>query len=74
MSDMMDILKADPGRKVVFLNPSAGYRPDREWAAEHLELGAVYEIIEVKSRHYDTRIRLKEVPDVWFNSVQFVDF
>lgn len=63
----------DPGKKIVFSDPDAGYDHHKATAAKHLIPGAVYTLIRQRMGSWHTDYWLAEVPGVAFNSVQFSD-
>jgi len=61
-----------PGMKVVFTNPNAGYDRHVQTSKElGLEVGAVYTVESISAGQSSTSLSLKEFPNVGFNSVQF---
>jgi hypothetical protein len=69
----MDIKKASPGYKVVFMNPEAGWSDDQFRAKKaNLVVGREYTLAKVEVHSWHTKIWLEEVEGI-FNSVQFED-
>lgn len=66
----MDIY-SPPGTKVVFAHPDWGYPYHQEVAAKHLKLGEKYTVDKTDPGDWSTRVYLREVPGVAFNSVLF---
>jgi len=52
---------------------SHGHDHDKEAVKEHLEVGKVYTVQRTYVSGYSTKVTLKELPDVRFNSVNFKD-
>ena len=68
----MDIY-AQPGTKVVFANPDAGYEHHQETAKKHLTVDAEYTVDRIDAGNWHTDVYFEEVPGVPFNSVMFDD-
>ena len=64
-------INAKKGEKVVFANPDAGYARDRETAQKYLNKGQIYTVKRTEVDSHRTRVFLKKVPGVAFNSVMF---
>ncbi len=62
---------ARPGTKLIFAHPNYGYNYDRAHAAKHLTPGKTYTLKRTDVGRSSTRVYLEEIPDTWFNSVQF---
>lgn len=67
-------IHAKCGDKVVFSHPDFGTNYDKKNAREHLTLNQVYTVDGTMVHSFETDIYLVEIPDIWFNSVQFDDF
>lgn len=65
---------AKNGDKVKFTNPKAGYDSDIEKTKKYLKLGEVYTIEKTEVDSWFTHVWLKEIPEVYFNSVHFIDY
>jgi hypothetical protein len=63
------------GDKVTVTTGSAknGYSDDQENVKKHLKIGEEYTIKDVNVKAYFTDVYLQEVPNVKFNSVNFVN-
>lgn len=61
------------GSKVKFARVKAGYKHHQETAEKHLKLGETYEVERIDTGGWHTDVYLKEVPNVSFNSVMFVN-
>jgi len=67
----MDPMRAKPGDRVRFANPSAGYGHDQERArSAGLVVGKVYTLSKVRVHDWNTEVWLEGQRDA-FNSVQF---
>lgn len=66
----MDIYSSS-GTKVEFAYPDAGYPEHQKMATKHLILGAQYTIDRTEVESWNTKVYLKEFPDIAFNSVHF---
>ena len=64
---------AKRGDKVRFSFPNNGYSMDIEIAKERLKLGEIYTVDYTCVGQSNTSVKLLEVPDRLFNSVQFED-
>jgi hypothetical protein len=64
---------AKRGDKVAFTKPRAGYDADISRAAERLEIGKIYTVERVIIGGFSSKVVLKEVSGVKFNTVQFTD-
>jgi hypothetical protein len=70
----MDIFKAVSDGKIVFYYPQNGMKGDVDRAEKYqLKVGKTYTIDFVDTGSWSTDVFLKEIPNVAFNSVQFVD-
>ena len=67
--DRMDIYSR-PGTKVIFDNPTAGYKHDQEYCRKHLIVGRVYTIHYTEVHSSSTDVYLVGFPGS-FNSVMF---
>ena len=68
----MDI-HAEPGTKVIFSNPDAGYEKHQELAKRYLRVMVKYTVERTEVGRWHTNVYLEEVPGVAFNSVMFDD-
>ncbi|MBA4537838.1 hypothetical protein H1Z61_12020 [Bacillus aquiflavi] len=66
-------IHAKEGDKVVFAYPNNGLNSDKEKAAKYLQLYKEYTVDSTVVRSSSTDVYLKEIPDVHFNSVHFID-
>lgn len=66
-------IEAKKGDKIIFAYPDAGYEPDQLNAKKYLKINQVYTVFKTKISHWHTKVWLKEVPDIPFNSVLFKD-
>lgn len=66
----MDI-NTKPGKKIKYNLPGNGEKEDKTSAAEYLMVNRIYTIKEIFAGDYRTEIRLKEHPNLTFNSVLF---
>jgi len=66
---------SSPGDKVMVTYTTAknGHLHDKEQVRKFLKVPGIYTIKKVTARSWNTEIMLEEVPDVWFNSVNFED-
>ena len=67
---------AKEGNKVIVTEESAknGYDSDTEKVKKYLQINGVYTVEKVEIHNWHTDVYLKEVPNIYFNSVNFVDF
>lgn len=61
------------GHKVIFANPTAGYKDDQRIAKQHLTVGHSYTIDYTDVGSWHTDVYLLEFPNRAFNSVMFED-
>lgn len=66
-----DVLHAERGCLVRFAFPDNGYSFDRENAIKHLTVDSIYTVDSVDIGQSSSKIRLKECPGEYFNTVQF---
>ncbi len=66
----MDIY-SDPGTKVIFYYPNAGYKSHQEIARKNLKVGRVYTVKKMYVENWSSKVSLDEVPGIVFNSVLF---
>lgn len=59
------------GDRIVFWHPRNGMSGDVEKGKHFLKIGQVYILASIEVHQSSSAIRLLEVPDQWFNSVQF---
>lgn len=64
---------AEPGDKVIYAHPKAGWEYDRERCQQLLTPCQRYTVAKVVVGSFATDVYLKEVPSVGFNSVMFED-
>lgn len=64
-----------PGFRVKVTSASAtwGYGSDQETVRDHLRVDEIYTVERTEVRDSSTEVYLQEVPDIAFNSVNFVD-
>lgn len=60
-----------PGTKIVFAFPGNGYQQDKDYAAQHLTVGAAYTLAKIIVGDWGSRVWLEEAPGKSFNSVMF---
>jgi hypothetical protein len=60
-----------PGARVRFEHPKSGWPWERIVAKAHLSIGRIYTMTSIDVGQSETRITLREVPGVSFNSVHF---
>lgn len=65
------ILFACEGDKVIADELDNGSRCDSEWAHKHLTQDEIYTVDEICIGGCSTEIMLKEIPNIYFNSVHF---
>ncbi|UNY48731.1 hypothetical protein P9294_gp016 [Bacillus phage FADO] len=70
MIETMDIYSKE-GDKVVFAYPDHGRYGDQEIAKEYLEHGKVYTVDCIAVGGSSSSVSLKEIPNVFFNTVMF---
>lgn len=66
----MDIY-AEPGTKVKFTNPNAGYSNDQAMVRDNLTVGETYTVLETRVGNFHTTVFLQEFPRLPFNTVMF---
>jgi len=64
---------AQEGFKVKVTTLKGGYDPDQKLAEKHLEVGKEYTIDSTSVSGWHTNVKLKEIPNITFNSVFFED-
>lgn len=64
-------LTSEPGDKVVFANPTAGYEGDQVLAKKYLRENEEYTLSNIDVQNWITFVTFAEVPGVEFNSVLF---
>lgn len=62
---------SEPGTKVVFAYPNNGYASEQEHAKQFLTVGAIYTVSDTEVGISYTHVWLREIPNHFFNSVQF---
>jgi len=62
---------SEPGKKIKFANPDAGYEPDRECAKKNLVLDREYTVDFVEISSFHSRVTLREIRGIRFNTVMF---
>lgn len=70
-NEIGDMNRLAHGDIAKFTKPGNGYPHDQKVAAKHLTEGESYTVDKVEVHSWHTKIWLKEVPDVSFNSVLF---
>lgn len=68
----MNIYALD-GHKIKCHNMNAGYDHEQEKAREHLKIGNQYTVLNTNVGSWRTKVFLKEIPNIAFNSCFFVD-
>jgi hypothetical protein len=66
-------LDTKPGERVVFMFPDRGDSVDVLDGKRHLVVGEAYTVAALDVRNFVTYVILRECPQVFFNSVQFVN-
>lgn len=59
------------GRKAIYKYPNNGYESDQKLAKKHLTLGKSYTIERIEAEDFNTKVWLKILPEIYFNSVLF---
>jgi len=62
-----------PGAKVIFSYPTNGYDGDNLIGRQYLTVGYEYTVQRVSIGRSSSRVYLKEVPDIGFNTCMFED-
>lgn len=63
-----------PGNRVIYANPNEGKPGDRWVARCCLSVGGIYTVKGIRVYPSYSEVQLREVPDIWFNTVLFKDF
>jgi len=67
---LLDEVGKDYG-EAKFIYPKNGYDSDRKTAKKYLEVGKSYAIEKIEVGDFNTKVWLKEFPNIYFNSVLF---
>lgn len=70
--DKTDMLHCERGCKVRAVNLDAGMECDSQRAHKHLTEGQVYEVESLNVGGWCSKVELKELPGICFNTVHFI--
>lgn len=70
--DKTDMLHCERGCKVRAVDLDAGMKGDSQQAHKHLTKGQVYEVESLNVGGWCSKVELKELPGIHFNTVHFI--
>lgn len=59
--------------KVTKLSINNGYTHDSQKAKKYLTVGRIYTVENIDVYDFHSSVEIRELPGIWFNSVNFID-